>query len=194
MLIKAGEHEIQAVNFKVKGKSTIRVGDYNVKTTMTLRVNEDGLEILVPNSTGLLYVRKSSEMKSQSFLLKKNEPADLFVKGGFLTLGTNEGDFVITIDNNTELVFKSGAGKVLNYTDPVIKKILKLTAKKAMTRYEIFEAVLSKEEYLRFAYGSGKHRSLNYYSKYLWPLVDAGKLQSIDGLSRRYTNLFKAVV
>jgi hypothetical protein len=190
MLIKTKDYEVQADSFKVKGKANIVVGQYKVKTSMPLTALEEGVAILVPNSTGRLFVRKGTEEKM--FILRKNEPADLMVKGTELTLGSNEGDFNLSIDGDIELVFKSNPVRV-DYNDPIVKKILKVASKKPVTRLGLFEAVLSKDEYHRFAYGSSKSRSLNYYGKYLWPLVDDGKLKIVDGLRRRYSNLFQAV-
>lgn len=189
MLIQVGNYQINTQAIKLKGRSQVKVNGFNIRTSMVLKPQDNRVDIVVPNTTGRLFIRLEGEEKKYSLL--KNEPADLVLNGDELSLGTKDADEKIKITSDVELVFKSGLDKVVDLKNPIFKKILKL-AKTPKTRYELFQGVLSSDEYHSFVYGHPRNRSA-LYGQYLWPLVDAGLLRPVDKTHRRYANVFQTV-
>jgi len=188
MLIKTDSYEIQTHKVKLRGRSTVKVNDFLLKTKLSLVPGDGNVEIVVPNTTGRLYIRQGSEEKH--FVLLKNTAADLYLKGDEVSLTTNDSEDSFKISSNMEIVFLTGL-RTDNIQSSICKKLLKL-AKTPKTRYELFEGVLSPAEYHNFVYGSSKNRA-KLYQDYLWPLVDAGLLKSTENVHRRYANLFQTV-
>ena len=201
MLVQVGNYQINTQAIKLKGRSQLKVNGFNIRNSLVLKPNDNTIEIVVPNTTGRLFIRHDGQEKK--YVLLKNEPADLALNGDEITLGTKDTDekikitsdvelvFKSGVDSDVELVFKSGVDKVVNLNLPVFKKILKL-AKTPKTRYQLFEGLLSADEYHAFIYGPPRNRSA-LYGQYLWPLVDAGLLRPVDKTHRRYANLFQTV-
>jgi hypothetical protein len=189
MLIQVGNYQINTQAIKLKGRSQVRVNGFNIRTSLVLKPGDNIVDFVVPNSTGRLFIKLQNEEKKYPLL--KNEPADLFLNGDELSLGTKDTDEKIKITSDVEIVFKSGLDKVVNPSDYNFKKILKL-AKTPKTRYEIFQSILSADQYHAFIYGHPRNRSA-LYGQNLWPLVDAGLLRPVDKTHRRYANLFQTV-
>ena len=189
MLVQVGNYQINTQAIKLKGRSQLKVNGFNIRTSLVLKPNDNTIEIVVPNTTGRLFIRHDGQEKK--YVLLKNEPADLALNGDEITLGTNDTDEKIKVSSDVEIVFKSVIDKVVNLNLPVFKKILKL-AKTPKTRFQLFQGLLSADEYHAFSYGPPRNRSA-LYGQYLWPLVDAGLLRPVDKTHRRYANLFQTV-
>jgi hypothetical protein len=189
MLIKANNFEVQTASIKLKGRTSFKVNNFEVKMLLPCELRDNEVEVVIPNTSGYLSIDKAG-IGMSSFRLLKNEPADLTVTESSVVLTTDK-EHRFEIDGNVTIYFRRGIVEV-DYKNPLIKKILKV-AKNPITRHDLFKEVLSKEEYHRFIYGSGRRRTIDYYDKYLWPLVDDGKLKSVDGLGRRYTKVFQTV-
>ena len=190
MLIKTNSFELRADSIKLKGMPKIQIGEYSLNTHLTLKMlEEDTIFIVVPNSTGNLTI--SSKDDTKSFFLGKNEPADLTLKGNSLYLGTKDDNFNFTVSSDMKISFKASSKKIDTTSSDISAKILAF-AKTPKTRYELFEHILTPDMYHHFAYGNSNNRS-RLYQKYLWSLVDAGKLKMVGTTNRRYANLFQTV-
>lgn len=191
MLLKTNSFELRADSIKLKGMPKIQIGNYSLTTHLTLKmVEEDTVFLVVPNSTGNLTI--SSKEETKSYFLGKNEPADLILKGNSLSLGTKDDNYNFTVSSDMKISFKSSPiRKVDSKSSAVFDKILAF-AKTPKTRYELFQHILTSDEYHAFAYGNSNKRA-RLYQKYLWSLVNDGKLKMVGTTNRRYANLFQTV-